>query len=137
MKKVLVFGTFDILHEGHRFLFKEAKKHGDFLIVVVARDKTVSRVKKRKTVFNEEKRLQAVLGVSDVDYAFLGYVDDVYKVLDDVGPDVICLGYDQSHFVDKLEGELKKRKLKTKIVRLPPFKEHKFKSSLLRKKMKV
>jgi glycerol-3-phosphate cytidylyltransferase-like family protein len=73
--------------------------------------------------------------VSDVDYAMLGYLDDVYRVLVDVAPDVICLGYDQSFFVDKLEGELKKRKLKTKIVRLPAFQEHKFKSSLLRKKL--
>jgi len=43
--KVLAFGTFDILHPGHEFYLKEAKKHGDILDVVVARDSTVEKIK--------------------------------------------------------------------------------------------
>lgn len=133
MRKVLVFGTFDILHEGHKFLFKEAKKYGS-VTAVVARESTVVKVKGKSPVDSEMVRLRNVKKF--VDYAFLGYEDDVYSVLDVVKPDVICLGYDQTHFVDKLENELKKRKLKTKIIRLPSFQEDKFKSSLLRKNLK-
>ena len=41
MKKVLVFGTFDGLHEGHKDFLRQAKQYGDHLTVVVGRDSTV------------------------------------------------------------------------------------------------
>ena len=40
-KKVLAFGTFDILHNGHSFALKTAKKLGDHLTVILARDATI------------------------------------------------------------------------------------------------
>ena len=43
MKKVMVFGTFDIIHPGHIHLLKEAKEYGDFLIAVIGRDATVCK----------------------------------------------------------------------------------------------
>lgn len=43
MKKVLIFGSFDSLHKGHLNLFKQARKHGDKLIAVVARDETIKK----------------------------------------------------------------------------------------------
>ncbi|MBI4016111.1 MAG: adenylyltransferase/cytidyltransferase family protein, partial [Candidatus Aenigmarchaeota archaeon] len=136
MKKVMVFGTFDVLHKGHLFLFLEAKKHGDFLIVIVARDKTTHKVKGHKTTFSEKKRLKAVQSVPEVNFATLGHTDDVYRVLEDYAPNVICLGYDQQAFTDKLEKELKKRKILAEIVRLPPYEPEKFKSTLIKKKTK-
>ena len=44
-KTVLTFGTFDIFHPGHLHYLKEAKKHGNCLIVIIARDTTVQRIK--------------------------------------------------------------------------------------------
>jgi len=132
MKKVMVFGTFDVLHPGHLFLFEQAKRHGDFLIVVVAHDKTAHKVKGHKTTFKEQKRLNAVLSVPVVNFATLGHLDDVYKVLEEYCPEVVCLGYDQQAFTDRLETELKKRGVHAKIIRLPAFKPEKFKSSLLK-----
>ena len=44
-KKVMVFGTFDIFHKGHENFLKQAKKLGDCLTVVVARDETVLKFK--------------------------------------------------------------------------------------------
>ena len=38
MKKVMVFGTFDILHEGHINMFEQAKQYGDFLETLFVRD---------------------------------------------------------------------------------------------------
>ena len=45
MRKIIVFGTFDILHKGHLNLFKQAKQHGDYLMAVIARDKNVKKAK--------------------------------------------------------------------------------------------
>ena len=149
MKKVLVFGTFDGLHEGHLDFFRQALRVASlpqgklqnfkesYLIVVVARDSTVERVKKRLPKFNEQERLKKVQECGLVAEARLGNVAapgekfDPYKVIEEVKPDIICLGYDQTHFVDTLAEELPKRGLKIEIKRLKPYKPEQFHSSLL------
>jgi FAD synthetase len=130
-KKVLVFGTFDMVHPGHISLFREAKKLGDHLTVVVARDRTVEELKGRKPKINENERLEHVSELSLVDKAVLGNSHDKYAVVEKTRPDVICLGYDQISFTEELEAELKKRRIKAKIVRLKPYKEDMYKSSKL------
>ncbi len=125
MKKVMVFGTFDILHKGHLNFFSQARKYGDYLIVIVARDKTVKEVKGRKTRNNEKKRLMAVRKYADK--AVLGYIRDKYKVIKKLKPDVICLGYDQKNFVKKLED------FKIPVKKLKAFKPEKYKSSKIQK----
>ena len=44
---VMCFGTFDKLHPGHRYYLSESKKQGDYLIVVVARDQNVLKIKNK------------------------------------------------------------------------------------------
>lgn len=129
----MVFGTFDLLHQGHINLFSQAKKYGDYLIAVIARDKTVVKVKDKKPVENEKKRLKSVSKY--VDKAVLGNLRDKFAAIKKFKPDVICLGYDQAVFTDALKLELKKLKLKTKIVRLKAYKPHLYKTTLLRKKV--
>jgi len=133
--KILVFGTFDGLHEGHENFFKQAKEFGDYLVVVIGRDSTVEQVKKRLPKFNELERQKAVYECGLVDEAVLGNEgSDPYKIIDQVKPDIICLGYDQTHFVDKLAAELPKRGLgHVKIERLQAFEPEKYHSSLLNK----
>ena len=130
----MVFGTFDTLHPGHVDFFKQAKKHGDFLTAVVARDSTVEKVKGRKPEKNEHQRMLEVYNVPEVDLALLGDRKDPYKVIGEQNPDVICLGYDQNSYSKNLGKILEKMGVKAKIVRLEPFKEHRYKSSKLRKK---
>src|SRR5438105_1623669 len=114
-KKVLVFGTFDGLHEGHKNFFKQAKEFGDYLIVVVGRDSTILKTKNRPPKFNENERLKVVQESGLVDEVRLGNQAppgenlDPYKVVEEVNPDIICLGYDQTFFADKLAEELPKR----------------------------
>ncbi len=133
MKKVMVFGTFDILHPGHLYLFGEAKKLGDHLIAVVARDSTVEKMKHRKPHNSENARLEKVRECKDVDEALLGDSDDYYRVIESYEPDVICLGYDQHSAIEKsLQDELLKRGITAKIFRIGPYKEHIYKSSKLR-----
>jgi cytidyltransferase-like protein len=132
MRKVMVFGTFDILHKGHLNFFRQAKKHGDYLIAVVARDKNVRKIKKKKPRNNEFVRLLNVALVKTVNIAALGSLKDPYKIIEEKKPNIICLGYDQNSYSDKLEEKLKKRKLKTKVIRLKPYKAYKYKSSKLK-----
>lgn len=134
MKRVVATGTFDILHEGHIHFLREAKKLGDWLGVVVARDSTVLHVKGHTPIKNEQERRMDVetLGIADV--VVLGYPDDKYQILEELEPDIIALGYDQKAFTDKLEEELKNRGLASKVVRISPFHPETFKSSLLSKK---
>jgi len=132
--KVMVFGSFDVLHPGHLHFFREAKKLGDYLIVVVGRDKTVKEVKGNEPLYSEEDRLACVNALRIVDKAVLGYVDNQFMVLDEFKPDIICLGYDQKSFItERLEEEIRERGLIIRIVRLMPYKEHRFKSSKMKK----
>ncbi|MFH0978909.1 MAG: adenylyltransferase/cytidyltransferase family protein [Candidatus Woesearchaeota archaeon] len=132
MKKVMVFGTFDILHPGHINFFRQARTLGDYLIAVVARDSTVMRLKKKKPLFNEMQRLRHLRQVYLVNKVVLGNHVDSFAVIEKHKPDVIALGYDQRHFADHLVPELARRKLKIELVRLKAFKYHKYKSSIIR-----
>src|SRR3989338_642861 len=132
MKKVINFGSFDILHEGHRHYLNEAKGYGDYLIVVVARDENILRFKGRKPRNDEKYRLNEIRKLDFVDEAVLGHKDDILEVLEEFRPDVICLGYDQKTVDEqKLKKELEKRNLKAIIVRAKPYKEDVYKSSKL------
>lgn len=134
MTKILVFGTFDGLHEGHKDFFRQAKEYGDYLVVVVGRDSTVQSVKKQLPKFNENERLDAVQKALFVNYARLGNEGvSPYEVIKEVKPDIICLGYDQTHFTEKLEQKIKKMGLSIEIKRLKPYKPEIYHSSLLNK----
>lgn len=135
MKKVLVFGTFDGLHKGHIDFFKQAKKYGEFLVVVISRDKTVLKVKGHFPDKSEKERKKDVENCYLVDKAVLGSVSNYYQIIKKIKPDVICLGYDQKSFiVDELTRELKKMNIFPKIFRLKPYYPRKFHSSLMLRK---
>ena len=114
-------GTFDLLHLGHIYYLKEAKKLGDILAVVVATDTTV-RSLKHEPVNSEEIRLKLIKELKIVDETYLGHEEDIYEIVEEIKPDIIALGFDQIHDENKIESELKKRKIKAKIVRLSEYK---------------
>jgi FAD synthetase len=122
MVKVMATGTFDLIHMGHIFYLKEAKKLGDKLIVVVATDSTVRRLK-HEPINPEKIRLNLIKELRVVDEAYLGKEDDMYIIVKKIKPDIIALGYDQIHDEKKIIEELKKRNIKSKIVRLTELKE--------------
>lgn len=132
MEKVLVFGAFDGLHEGHKDFFRQAREFGDHLVVVVGRDSTIVKTKGRLPKFNEEERLKAMQESGLVDEVRLGNEgNDPYKIIKEINPDIICLGYDQTHFTDKLEQKLKEMGLKIEIKRLKPYKPEIYHSSII------
>jgi FAD synthetase len=92
--KVLIFGTFDGLHDGHKFFISQASNRGD-LYVAVARDSNVKLIKYKETKFNELERVEAIKKeFPDIDVR-LGDTEDFLKPVRDIAPDIILLGYDQ------------------------------------------
>ncbi len=133
MKKVMCAGTFDTIHPGHLYYLSEAKKYGDKLIVVVARDETSKEFKGRKPFHNEKERLEAVRMLNIVDEAVLGRHGNIFDIIGEIKPDVICLGYDQNVQKQQLEDELKKRDIKADVIRISAYMPHMYKSSKIRK----
>src|SRR3989338_6851974 len=58
--KVMVFGVFDRLHSGHRAFLRQAKKHGKKLMVVIAHDSSVLKLKKKRPWQSERQRMVAI-----------------------------------------------------------------------------
>ncbi|MBU0981085.1 FAD synthase [Patescibacteria group bacterium] len=131
-KLVMAFGTFDYFHAGHESYLSQASKLGDSLMVIVARDDTVKKVKNEKPTQSERKRLREVAACKYVDKAMLGSLDDKYRVIKKYRPDVIALGYDQFVFTYKLRPFLIKEKIDAQIIRLEAFRPSAFKSSILK-----
>jgi len=133
MVKVMVFGSFDLFHKGHEFYFKQAKALGDELVVVIARDVSIERLKHHKPMFSERKRLNVVKASPFVDKAILGDKLDFYKVIDKELPDILCLGYDQSVKEETLLKALLQRGIdKIKVVRVKSHMPDVYKSSKLK-----
>jgi FAD synthetase len=130
MKKVMAFGTFDLLHPGHLHYLQEAKKYGDFLVVVVARDSTVLQVKNKLPQNNEEQRCKNIEALQIADQVMLGDKEDKLKVIKDEKPEVLVFGYDQQMPVDDLKTQLDPHII---YKRVTAFKPEIYKSSLLKK----
>ena len=126
MKKVIVFGSFDPLHNGHLDFFRQAKKLGDFLTVVVARDEEIIARKKRSVRFMQDTRLKAVLNTGLADKVILGDSVGKYSILKKEEPDIIAIGYDQ-----EIPQTLKDKLKQYRIITLKPYKPEVFKSSKL------
>ena len=67
MKKVITYGTFDLLHYGHVNLFQKAKQLGDYLIVAVSSDEFNLEKKNKKSFFSYDERKRLVESIRYVD----------------------------------------------------------------------
>ena len=117
MVRVMATGVFDILHIGHLDYLKQAKALGDELVVVIARDSRVRRMK-HEPVTPEALRRELVDGLKPVDQALLGHEGDIYRTVEDVRPDIIALGWDQEFDIEEVEAEVRRRGVPAKVVRL-------------------
>lgn len=126
--KGFIAGTFDNFHVGHQWLLWQAVHRVDELVVIVARDQTVLRIKKSLPKNSQEKRreriLQEFLPNSTVR---MGRKDaDFLQTLKDEDPDILFLGYDQRFDEEKSQEFFPD----LSVVRLDPFFPGFFKSSL-------
>ena len=125
MIRVLATGVFDILHPGHVHFLTEAKKLGDELVVVVARDSVAQKIK-RLPFIPENIRVAMVGSLKPVDRAILGVEGNIYDILNEVRPDIVALGYDQEFNPDVIVAEGKKRGLELKVVKVSQYSESEF-----------
>lgn len=132
-KLVLASGTFDLLHLGHVRYLEEAKKVGGKnarLLVIVARDKTVEKRKGARPIMPEEHRRALVESLKVVDQAILGYEKfDIGTVIEELRPDIIAVGYDQTGIEEQVRKAIKQKNLPVQVVRVGKFEKDELDSS--------
>ncbi len=134
MTKIMVFGTFDLLHPGHEDFFRQARAlaFDSYLIVSLSRDIVAERIKGQKPRNTEEMRRAAVAASSLVDEAVVGDMHGYIEHIKKISPELIALGYDQEgEFVENLEKDLKAAGLSTQVIRLEAHQPERYKTSKL------
>ncbi len=132
-KKIMIFGTFDIIHAGHEHMFAQARTLSGtdtpFLIASVARDKNVKKIKGWFPHHKEGQRFKLLEQNPLVDKVVFGALEDYITHIARLRPDIIALGYDQKAYVKNLGRELAKLGSRPKIIRLKPYRQKDFKTS--------
>jgi len=112
MKKVITYGTFDLLHTGHINILRRAREYGDYLIVAISSDE-FNALKGKKAYYSFEQRkaiLEAIRYVDKVipEHSWEQKAEDVKKY--DI--DVFVMG-------DDWEGEFDFLKEHCEVIYLP------------------
>jgi FAD synthetase len=134
MIRIMVFGTFDMVHEGHVDFFRQARALAakPHLIVSLARDSVVQRIKGARPKRNEAKRHSLLERNTLVDEVVLGQEDGYIEHILAAKPHIIALGYDQEgEYVSNLERDLTNAGYRGKVVRLKAHRPETFKTSKL------
>jgi len=138
VKKVMVFGSFDVLHEGHRHFLQDAKALGDYLIIALASDASIRFLKGHEPKQSFDERAAALSLNENVDEVVAGdELDDdgndalgTWQVIEKLQPNIIACGYDQQAI-----NTLLTKRFATldspQIISLAPFEPTIYKSSLL------
>lgn len=95
-KRVFVSGCYDMLHSGHVAFFKEASKYGD-LYVGIGSDKTIEKLKNRKTIYSEKERLYMVKSIRYVTDACINTGSGMMDFIESVErfkPDIFVVNSD-------------------------------------------
>ncbi|MDQ7023324.1 MAG: adenylyltransferase/cytidyltransferase family protein [Candidatus Gracilibacteria bacterium] len=121
------------VNKGHEYYLNEAKKYGDKLITIVATDKNIENFKKFKPNNNQKQRIEDIKNLNISDKVIAGNEDNPMKWISIYSPKIICLGYDQRGFVEKLKKHIIDNNLDIEIIRIGSHNPETYKSSLLKK----
>jgi FAD synthetase len=125
MKTVLAAGVFDLLHYGHIRYLEESKKAGGpdaRLVVIVARDETVRKLKGHDPVIPEDQRRAVIEALKVVDEALLGYEEmDLVRVIEQIKPDIVVMGHDQQSIKSQVEKVNKVLKADIEVYQITQF----------------
>lgn len=133
MKKVMVFGVFDGLHKGHEHFLREARGHGDYLVVVLAPDNIVRTLKGREPNHNLAERMEHLKALDAADEVVAGDPElSGWEVIKKYRPDIIALGYDQDALKEDLRRHLHEFDWPVEIMIMSPHEPEKYHSSLIK-----
>jgi FAD synthetase len=126
VSKVLVGGVFDILHYGHLFFLKKAKKLGDYLIVAIESDVHVQKLKGTNRPFHTESQRKEILeSLEFVDEVIIlkGEMtdEDYFELVKNVTPSILAVTKGDPMLSKK---KLQAKKVGAKIVEIPSIKTH-------------
>ena len=96
-KKITGFtnGCFDLLHEGHLHLIREAKKRCDFLIIGLNSDESVKMLKgENRPIENQEQRAKNLSKMEEVDAIAIFNTETPENIIEDLNPDILIKGGD-------------------------------------------
>lgn len=93
LKVVLTQGAFDMIHVGHGRYLKEAKSHGDLLVVGVDSDKKIKHRKgPERPVIPQDERLEMLTHIRHVDLVFMKELGDPkWNLIKTISPDVLIV----------------------------------------------
>ncbi len=131
IKKVLIFGVFDGIHDGHRFFITEAQKLGS-VTVALAQDSAVIEHKDKTPRQNHKVRTTALHAEFPTIKVVLGdKTQSSWNIVDTENPDIIAIGYDQKNLKEAIEKHLQNRLVKPNIVTIRDHRGEELHSSLL------
>jgi len=103
-KIVFTNGCFDLIHAGHIDYLSKAKLLGDFLVVGLNTDESVTRIKgDKRPILKQDERVFILSGLKPVDYILLFNEDTPAKLISNIIPDVLVKGADWA--IDKIVGK--------------------------------
>lgn len=138
MTRVMVFGTFDGLHEGHRAFLRQARELGNELVVCLAADEVVEHLKGHCPDHLFELREAALRTVEHVTAVHPGDTElGVYTCVHLIKPGLVAFGYDQQTLAADFQRWQQERGDETPTVMLQPYRPETYKTSLLRRNPSV
>ena len=103
MKRVITFGTFDVLHIGHVSILERARQLGDYLIVGVSSDELNRRKKGRVPIYCQDHRLRIIRSLRCVDEVFLEEsLEKKAEYITQFGAHVLVMGDDWQGRFDEM-----------------------------------
>lgn len=122
-KVVFTNGCFDILHSGHIYIFREAKKWGDILIVAVNDDLSVKKLKGSfRPIFPLEERLEILEAVQEIDYLVSFSEKTPQRIISLLLPDVLVKGGDWKE--EEVVGKSEVERAGGKVIVVPYLEGH-------------
>jgi rfaE bifunctional protein nucleotidyltransferase chain/domain len=118
---VTLNGSFDLLHAGHLYQIREAKKQGDILLVALNSDDSIRQYKgKDRPIIPLKERMEMMMALEEVDYVTFFEETDPIALLEKIKPDVHANGAEYGencieaaaikrqggrlHLVDRIDG---------------------------------
>jgi rfaE bifunctional protein nucleotidyltransferase chain/domain len=130
-KVVFTNGCFDLIHAGHVRLFREAKKHGDVLVVALNDDASVRKLKgPSRPVFPLAERWEILEAIEAIDYLTSFSEETPQKIIAALLPDVLVKGGDWRP--EEVVGKMEVEAAGGKVVIVPYLKGHST-SSIIKK----